>query len=181
MNRMWTSFVLAILLALPAFGSGVPDKPNPQENQKYSTVTVLSRLPLPEPDFGLVAQQLPMKPTFKSGEPVPVPGFDAVYPLLNLDVFLVVKGQPTQLVAKKADESELAVVVVIPEIYVRRITHNQLERIKGLAFWDEKGKRWIALDEFVKDGEVSPLATGPGYVSFEIYRWPIGDRMIGCW
>jgi hypothetical protein len=33
----------------------------------------------------------------------------------------------------------------------------------------------------VKDKEVSPLVAGPGYVSFEIYQWPVGDRLIGCW
>ncbi|OHD74297.1 MAG: hypothetical protein A2177_09910 [Spirochaetes bacterium RBG_13_68_11] len=178
---MWTAIVLAIILVLPAFGSGVPDKPNPQEYVKYSTVTVLSRLPLPEPEFGMVVQQLPMKPQFRLGEPFPVPGSKPVYPLLNLDVFLVVKGKPTQLMAKKSEDSDLAVVVVIPEIYVKRITHNILDRITDIFFWDEHSKQWIPFDEFVKNGEVSPLVAGPGFVSFEIYRWPLGDRMIGCW
>jgi hypothetical protein len=181
MNRGWAAIVLLIVLAIPSFGSGVPDKPNPQEYEKYSTVTLLSRLPLPEPEYGMIAQQLPMKAGFKAGEPVPVQGSKTIYPLLNLDVYLTVKGKPTQLVAKKAGESDLAVVVVIPDTYAKRITNTVVNHISGIMFWNEPDKRWIPLDEYVKNGEVSPLVTGTRYVSFEIYRWPVGDRMIGCW
>jgi hypothetical protein len=179
MNRAWIVIVLAIGMVLPAFGSGVPDKPNPKEYEKYSTVTVLSRLPLPEPDFGMVAQQLPMKPGFKEGTPVQVQGKN-VYPLLNLDVYLMIKGKPTQLVADKSEEMKLAVVVVIPDSYVSRITDSAIKKVNSLMFWDDKKKQWIPFDEYVKDKELSPLTSGPGYVSFEIYQWPAGDRLIGC-
>jgi hypothetical protein len=180
MNRALIVTMLAIGMALPVFGSGVPDKPNPQEYEKYSTVTVLSRLPLPEPEFGLVTQQSPMKPGFKVGSPVPAQG-KSVYPLLNLDVFLLVKGKPTQVVAEKAEKMNRAIIVVIPDFFIKRITDGALAHVTGLMFWDEPKRQWISFDEYVKDKEVSPLVAGPGYVSFEIYQWPVGDRLIGCW
>jgi len=178
MNRAWIVIVLAIGMALPAFGSGVPDKPNPQEYEKYSSVTVLTRLPLPEPEFGMVTQQLPLKPGFKEGAAIPVQGKN-VYPLVNLDVYLMINGKPTPLVADKSEDMKLAVVVVIPDSIVFRITNGAIKKIIGLMFWDEKKKQWIPFEEYVKDKEVSTLVAGPGYVSFEIYRWPVGDRMIG--
>lgn len=180
MNQVGTTIIMMTILAIPAFGSGVPDKPNPLEFEKYSTVTVLSRLPLPEQEFGMVAQQLPMKPGFTAGVPVPLEGSKKVYPLLNLDVFLVVKGKPTELHAEEAEEMKLAVTVVIPDSFTKRITSGALSRVSDLLFWDEQDKRWIPFEEYVKDKEVSPLIRGPGYLSFEIYSWPLGDRMIGC-
>jgi hypothetical protein len=179
MNRVLTMLTLVVVMTLPAFGSGVPDKPDPQEYEKYSTVTVLSRLPLPEPEYGMVAQQVPMKPGFVAGTPDPLHG-KTVYPLLNLDVFLIVKGKPTQLAAEKVEGMKLAVTVVIPDSFVKKITNGAIPRIKGLMFWDEHEQQWIPFEEFEKDKEVSPLVAGPGYVSFEIYKWPVGDRMIGC-
>lgn len=180
MNRAWIVLTISVVLAFPAFGSGAPDGPDPKEFGKYSTVTVLSRLPLPEPEFGLVTQQLPMKPGFAAGVPILVQG-KKLYPLLNLDVFLIIKGKPTQIMAEQADKMKLAVVVVIPISYARRITGVDFTRINGLMFWEDTKTQWVPFEEYVKDNEVSPLNSGPGWVSFEIYRWPIGDRMIGLY
>jgi hypothetical protein len=148
--------------------------------EKYSSVTVLSRVPLLGTEFGLVAQQLPMKSCFQEGSPMKAQGKD-VYPLLNLDIFVQINGKPEPIVAEEADKLKLAVTVVIPDSFVKRITAQHLARAENLMFWDGNLNKWISLKECVNKKEVSPIVAGQNYVYFEIYQWPVGDRLIGCY
>jgi hypothetical protein len=168
---------ILVLLALPAGAAGAKWI---EDGELFKVATVLMCVPLEHPGYGMTAQELPMKDDLKTGEPYPM-GDRMVFPLCNLDLFQIDSDEQVPVQARPDDLSGLQIIVILPDAYAKKLTKGRIGDIKGLAFWDPAAHMWVPLEILAKEGAVSPSKRTKAGIWFEVYHWPLGDRVIGCW
>jgi len=110
-----------------------------------------------------VARVIPLKPQAVLGR-----SFHGKKPLMNLDLRFA-----------SGDFGKPQVKVWIPLAYILKETQTKAnEAVKSFSIWDKD--RWVTGADQLKKLGVENVRIEGKYLTFEVTRWPLDDRMIGC-
>lgn len=167
-KRFWVGMVCALILFGIAGGAVFAQK---------IIVNMPGRVDIETSQYEFHAQML----NAKEGFPLGVSRAGKT-PFINLDMYLKAK---IQVGAKTLPQFSMPeITVVIPLDYIKSVAKlkNDGDISKTLSFWDPdpKNPKWIPAAQLVKDGEITAPTTSGGNLIFNVLKWPLDDRMIGC-
>jgi hypothetical protein len=165
-NGFWVGMAYALIVLGFAGGAACAQQ---------ITVIMPGKVDIETPLYDFHARMLEMKEGFQLGVT-----YDRRTPFINLDMFFKMK---IQVGAKALPQVAMPrITVKIPLEYITSVTKiKDADAIrKSLSFWDQGGKGWVSVDQMSKNEEVSAPMIQDGYLIFDILKWPIDDRLIGC-